>query len=106
MTMRGLKIKENREKLGLTQKDFAKEIGVSENTVVNYERENTIPTKNRMAQIISFFNMNTDSNLLKEEDLEYKVKGKRSEISLITPEGFLNWRGKNNIQKKRYFASF
>ena len=41
--MNGLEIKEKRIKLGLTQEELANLIGVSKNTVLNYEKGNTIP---------------------------------------------------------------
>lgn len=41
--MDALEIKTIRKKLGLTQADFAKKIGVSRDTVINYERGDKIP---------------------------------------------------------------
>jgi len=41
--MNGLEIKKNRKKLGLTQLELAKLIGVSKNTVLNYEKGSVIP---------------------------------------------------------------
>ena len=41
--MKALQIKERRKKLGLTQGKLAEMLGVSENTVYNYEKGTTIP---------------------------------------------------------------
>ena len=41
--MNNLDIRELRQKLGLTQLEFAKKIGVSENTIQNWERGRKIP---------------------------------------------------------------
>lgn len=41
--MNGLAIKQGREKLGLTQQQFADRIGVSRETIINYEKGRPIP---------------------------------------------------------------
>ena len=41
--MNGLQIREKRKKLGLTQLELAEQLGVSKNTVLNYEKGSVIP---------------------------------------------------------------
>ena len=45
--MDGFNIKSIREKLGLTQEELAQKIGVSRNTVINYEKGGVIPESKR-----------------------------------------------------------
>lgn len=47
LKMNELKIKELREKLGLTQEKLAELIGVSRNTIINYEKGGKIPESKR-----------------------------------------------------------
>jgi phage repressor protein C with HTH and peptisase S24 domain len=42
--MNNLDVKEIRKNLGLTQQEFADKLGVSRNTILNYERGETIPS--------------------------------------------------------------
>ncbi len=42
--MSDLDVKEIRKKLGLTQQEFADKLGVSRNTILNYEKGETIPS--------------------------------------------------------------
>jgi transcriptional regulator with XRE-family HTH domain len=62
--MNSLRIKELRKKLGLTQDDLAKKIGVSRKTIVNYENGEVIPeTKRELLDNI----LNQKENYLVEE---------------------------------------
>lgn len=44
LIMNALEVKKIRKELGLTQADFAERIGVSRDTVINYEKGESIPT--------------------------------------------------------------
>lgn len=45
--MKDLDVKKIRERLGLTQDELAKQIGVSRNTIINYEKGGVIPESKR-----------------------------------------------------------
>lgn len=63
--MNALEIKEHREKKGLTQEGLAKLIGVSKNTILNYEKGRVIPeSKNELLEkILLQDNTNITHNL-------------------------------------------
>lgn len=55
--MNGLEIKQYRTKKGLTQEALGKLIGVSKNTILNYEKGKVIPeSKNELLESILIFN--------------------------------------------------
>lgn len=81
--MNGLQIKENREKQGLTQEGLAKLIGVSKNTILNYEKGKVIPeSKNELLEKILLQN---DIDIVSENNnIEYqKTSGYDKKINDI-----------------------
>lgn len=59
MTM-GNRIKKVRIKLNLTQNEFAKKIGISQNTIANYECGRRIPSEQVIVSICREFNVDRD----------------------------------------------
>lgn len=90
--MKGLNIKEIRLKLGMNQTEFAKELGVTKNTVSNWEKKDKINSKT--IKIIEDF-----VNKLNLKDLGYvnlgDVTGSNNKIS---NKNFLN-EPKENYDK-------
>lgn len=80
----GEEIKKYRLKLGLTQEELAKKIGVSKNTILNYEKGGTIPE----SKIDILNNVLLNHNIVKEPTIEYitgfdlKIKQTEEEIEL------------------------
>ena len=66
----GEKIKDARKKLGISQDQFAKMIGVSLRTVTNYETGDRYPKKREMYSKIAKA-LNVDVNYLLTEDEEF-----------------------------------
>jgi transcriptional regulator with XRE-family HTH domain len=68
--MNALEIKKNRKKLGFTQEELAKMIGVSLKTISNYEKGEVIPA----TKIAILHNILTipDINIVEEPNEEYK----------------------------------
>lgn len=71
--MNGIEIKEKRIKLGLTQEELANLIGVSKNTVLNYEKGNTIPDS-KIKILESVLNKEYP-NIANEPKTTYGLKG-------------------------------
>jgi transcriptional regulator with XRE-family HTH domain len=70
--MKAIEIKEKRKKLGLTQKEFAKLVGVSTQTINGYENGKEIPsTKHQILDKI--LNQTLDINTLNEPPEKYEV---------------------------------
>lgn len=99
----GEKIKTLRKKLKLTQSDFADKLGLSQNTIANYECDRRTPSDQVIKSICREFNVNRfwlegnedidDDNMLlpKPEGLldELKVQYKLSDIEVEVLENFL-----------------
>jgi transcriptional regulator with XRE-family HTH domain len=87
--MKALDIKEKREKLGLTQEQLAKKVGVSKNTILNYEKGKVIPDSKRelLEQILN----NENPNIVNEPITIYKktsinFEGKIKQIEELIKE--------------------
>lgn len=82
--MNNLKIREIRKKLQLTQTDLAKKLGVSRQTVVNYENGAIIPESKRDL-LYSILQIN--NNEVNEPELAYfNVSGFDKKINSINEE--------------------
>lgn len=89
----GFIIKNLRLKKELTQKELAKELNISENTIYNYENGKTKPTKNNWIKVTSFLEINSNFNktislmmFVKSHDLREnynKISLKENEIDKI-----------------------
>lgn len=63
----GQNLKNIRQKAGLSQEVFAEYVGVSRQTVINWERGNSVPTADKMETILSKFNTTIDEILGRSE---------------------------------------
>ena len=52
------KLEELREKAGLTQMELAKEVGMSKNTIINYEKGKTEPSEEKVERICMILKVN------------------------------------------------
>ncbi len=60
ISMDGERLKDLRKDRGLTQKQFAEIMGVSENSISLYERNETTPDDEMKIKIAKFFNVSLD----------------------------------------------
>lgn len=67
--MLGDNIRINRERLGINQVELAKLMGVSKQTVSNWENDNRIPPTQTLDKLADIFNVTTDSLLGRNESL-------------------------------------
>ncbi len=67
----GTRIKECREKLGMTQEDLAALLGVSKGAIGNYESGNGYPKIENMTKLFKI--LQTDANFLFQDEVESKV---------------------------------
>lgn len=77
--MLGDNIRENREKLGINQVELAKLMGVSKQTVSNWENDNRIPPTQTLDKLANIFNVTTDSLLgrntvLQSDDTRFDIE--------------------------------
>ena len=71
MSMNGLDIKDLRLKLGVTQRELAEMVGVSEKTVQNWEYGKPIPTTKH--QILRTIQSGVEENVSKE-DINQRIR--------------------------------
>ena len=69
----GEKIREERNKLGLTQQEFAKKLGVSLRTITNYETGSMYPKKREIYSKLAEL-LDVDINYLLTEDEEFTMQ--------------------------------
>lgn len=105
--MKALDIREKRKKLGYTQKDLANLIGVSVQTINNYENGKEIPSTKY--QILDKILNSDEAEILKEPDSDYeinesnciqKVKNLKNELKL-KDEIILLLREKIDLMKEQ-----
>jgi len=115
--MKGLEIKELREKLGMTQEKLGLLIGVSRNTIINYEKGGKIPDSKR--EILSKILTNNAQNNTQENNndvvfdtgFDKKIAEHEEKIREIQKE-ILKWEEKiiQDPEKKatyeKYIASY
>ena len=115
--MKGLEIKELREKLGITQEKLGLLIGVSRNTIINYEKGGKIPDSKR--EILSNILTNNAQNNTQENNndvvfdtgFDKKIAEHEEKIREIQKE-ILKWEEKiiQDPKKKatyqKYIASY
>ena len=56
----GVKLTEMREKAGMSQKALAKELGVTENTISNYETGKSNPSEGKVKKLCFILKINKD----------------------------------------------
>lgn len=74
--MFSLRLKELREKMGLSQRDLAEEIGVSQGTIGNWESGTREPNFETVRKLAEYFSVSTDfllGNQRKKEDAQEKT---------------------------------
>ncbi len=74
-------VKKIRERFNITQKELAKKLGVSRNTIINYEKGGKIPASkhailNNLIKDEEAKMINKDSNFVSEQTTNYNVKKK------------------------------
>ena len=73
--MLGKRINELREAIGWSQVKLAKELGISKQTVSNWENENILPSVEMLIRISRVFNVSTDYLLGLENTPRLSVDG-------------------------------
>lgn len=68
----GSRIKECREKLGITQEELATLLGVSKGAIGNYEAEIGYPKVENMTKLFTI--LKTDANFLFQDEVSTKIK--------------------------------
>jgi len=87
MIMNALEIKQKRKKLGLTQEELAKKLGVSLKTISNYEKGEVIPEskKELLHKILNSESNNTlnepEENYTIQDEFEEKISQVKEKIS-------------------------
>ena len=99
----GLKIKEARKKLGLSQEKLANKIGVSKVTICWYENGERVPSLENFLKLSDELNLTLDElasrevSVVAEDEKEYVVKMPKRDIEIIS-----EIRKKDNLYKKLY----
>ncbi len=109
--MNSLKLKEYRKKLNLSQEELGDRLGLSKNTIYNYENGSTIP-KSKLNILNNFFNSNEtiieyeNSKLSKEDAIKAIETILRYTNELMKYESFALWmeavraEERNNVLQK------
>jgi len=97
----GEKVKAARKKMGISQEEFANEIGVSLRTVTNYETGDRYPKKremyNKMASVLGVdvnYLLTDDEAFLLSAEKKYGHSGKKQAQALVSEIGALFSGGK------------
>ena len=99
----GLKIKETRKKLGLSQEKLANKIGVSKVTICWYENGDRVPSLENFLKLSDELNLSLDEltgrevNVVAEDETEYSVKMPKRDIEIIS-----EIKNKKDLYKKLY----
>lgn len=95
--MIGDKIKELREKKGLTQKELAEEIGVAQSTVAMIESGKNKGSIETLSKIANYFNVSIDYLTTTEEKLNFAMDSLKK-IHKLAKEGVNNEQKENKIE--------
>ena len=90
------RLKDLRTTRQISQKDFAKRLGVSQQTVASWEVGRTEPANDALKNIADYFNVSTDY-LLGRDDLENQPPLSGEQITLLDGFDRLNEEGKKAI---------
>lgn len=88
----GKRIKECREKVGLTQEELAKLLGVSKGAIGNYESDASYPKIENMTKLFDI--LKTDANFLFQDDM------------VVSPREILSFAEQVHIKKYRELDSY
>lgn len=94
-------LREGRLKKGLTQQHVAKELGVRNNTICNYEKGAFEPSLDVFAQLCKMYELNVADVMERAYGLSAQFKGFTilpSEIALIGKYRFLDNHGKDVVK--------
>ena len=83
MTLSAIEIKENRKKLGLSQRKLALIIGVSEIAVSRWENGYMCPTDANNLKLLSFFKVGKPAEQKFEEIITGEIKNIKNSINKI-----------------------
>lgn len=103
-----LRIKEQRKKHGLTQKEAAKELGIGQTTIANYENGTRVPDLMKVGEIADLYKVSVDY-LLGRENYELKAveEKKKEEIPDFTYEEYMkNLLDGNKKMVRKILLSF
>lgn len=78
-----LKLKELRQKFGLTQNKLAEKLGLSRSTIAMYETNGSEPDLETINSIASFFNVSVDYLMGREQKVDNNVRGAQLERSVV-----------------------
>lgn len=86
--MNNLEIKQKRKELGLTQQNLADLIGVSKNTIVNYEKglkipDSKLPILNKVLIENTNIETNKNNNIVEEPKTQYFTSGYDKKIAQL-----------------------
>ena len=80
------KLKELRERKGISQAELASVLDVAQQTVASWERENSSPNYNILLKIATFFHVSTDELLGRDEPPKKSMVGGLIEmIAALSP---------------------
>lgn len=102
----GNRIKEARERLGLTQKELAKSVGVTPSAITNYEKGTSHPKENVLYSLISV--LQVDANFLFQDYISSEDVISAKELEHIKKYRLLDRRGQeavDNVLEYEYRAA-
>ena len=85
-----MRLRELRVKNGLTQNEIAVKLGVSGQTILNWENGIYEPKINQLIQLADLFNVSVDY-LLERKGNEKRVEGICKELETISKEEFIEF---------------
>lgn len=92
----GMRIKEARKEMGMTQEDLARVLGVTKSAIANYESETSHPKEPVMYKMFSA--LNVDANYLFQDVIN--LPKERNDISLAEHEHIKKYRSLDDHGKK------
>lgn len=97
-----MKLKELREKENITQANLARKLGVTSQTILNWENEIYEPNISQLCKLADYFDVSLDYLVGRKESKEV-INECINEIDKIKKEDFITWIKKRltEIQNKR-----
>ena len=93
-----MKLRELRNKSGLTQNEIAARLGVSGQTILNWENGIYEPKINQLIQLADLFNVSVDY-LIERKNTDKNVDDICNELDKISKEEFISFIKKTLINK-------
>lgn len=85
-----MRLKELRNKVGLTQKELANKMNVSGQTILNWESDIYEPNISQLKMLADIFNVSVDY-LIEHDNIPTKIDELRLELEKISKEEMLNF---------------